>query len=300
MAFIKKSWQDHLAASFGQESETARAAKDGLTVGGVYNATPPTIADGEFSRLQVNASGALITDIGAGEVIASLGTVNLVEKGTITSVEGGSIAVTSITGDLAGGTIDEVTLVPTVTTVSAVTNVANLAKGTVTVVDAVTSVTDVANLAKGTVTVVDAVTSVTDVANLAKGTVTVVDAVTSVSNLVTGTLAAGTVSTVGLVHEDRFATVISTAASTLGTIKPLVSGSQIFVTDLIISAGAPTNVEIGDGGTSTPILGTMHFAGSGGAVMNFRTPIATSAGSALVYKQSAATALTITASGYIN
>lgn len=97
MAFTKKSTQDHFQASFGQESETAQASKDGLTVGGVYNSTPPTIANGEFSRLQVDASGNLMTNIAAGEVIAvsagtiTAGTTDLLKAGTVTSVEGGTI-----------------------------------------------------------------------------------------------------------------------------------------------------------------------------------------------------------------
>lgn len=124
-----------------------------------------------------------------------------------------------------------------------------------------------------------------------------------VNNVVKGTVSvveAGTIDTVGLVHADAFQTVVSSGTSTLGTIKPLVSGSQIFVTDLIISAGTATNVEIGDGGTSTPLIGTLHFADNGGAVMNFRTPISTTSGSALVYKQSTDGPLTITAQGYVN
>lgn len=109
----------------------------------------------------------------------------------------------------------------------------------------------------------------------------------------------GTVSTQGR-HADGFATVISSGTSTLGTIKPAVSGSAIYVTDLVISAGTTTNLEIASGGTSTPILGTLHFNTNGGAVMNFVTPIRTASGSALVYKQSVNGALTITCTGYVD
>ena len=106
MAFTPKSWQDHLVASFGQESETAQSTKDGLVVGGVYNSTPPTIADGEMSRLQVDASGNLMVNLtSADTVTVSVGTITLV--GSMTNV----------------GTIKEVT------TVAAVSN---LAKGTIT------------------------------------------------------------------------------------------------------------------------------------------------------------------------
>lgn len=102
MALTKKSWQDHLTASFGQESETARASKDGLTIGGVYNATPPTIADGEFSRAQVDASGNLMVNVAAGEVVA-------VSAGTITAgtINAGTITAGTINaGTITAGTID--------------------------------------------------------------------------------------------------------------------------------------------------------------------------------------------------
>jgi hypothetical protein len=110
----------------------------------------------------------------------------------------------------------------------------------------------------------------------------------------------GTISTIGIVHADKFATVISTGTSAMGTIKAAVSGSAIYVTDLIVSAGTATNVEIGNGGTDKPLIGTMHFDTNGGAVMNMVTPIATTAGSALIYKQSVDGPLTITCLGYVD
>jgi len=137
---------------------------------------------------------------------------------------------------------------------------------------------------------------------LAKGTI----AVGTVS-MTTGTMNGGTLSNLnfGTVdsfyrHPDEFATVVSTGTSTLGTLKAAVSGSAIYITDLTVSAGTATNFELGNGGTATPILGTLHLDDLGGAVMNFRTPIRTSAGSALVYKQSVDGPLTITAQGYVD
>lgn len=147
---------------------------------------------------------------------------------------------------------------------------------------------------------VDAVT------NLAGGTVS------SVANLVKGTITrveGGTLNSVGgtvitdnftFRHGDAFATVINVGTSVFGTIKPAVSGSCIYVTDLVVSVGTASNVVIASGGTSTPILGTLHLSTNGGAVMNFKTPIATASGSALVYKQSADGPLTITALGYVD
>lgn len=134
----------------------------------------------------------------------------------------------------------------------------------------------------------------------------------TVSNVNVGTLArVGTVqnidggtiivNTIQFRHADEFATVISTGTSTLGTIRGSVAGSQIFITDLIVSAGSATDVEIASGGTSTPIIGTLHFGEDGGMVApNFKVYPRTSAGSALVYKQSANIPLTITCHGYID
>ncbi len=72
MAQTPKSWQDAFTASFGQESEAhgvQAVDQNGLVMGGVYEATPPTIADGEFSRLQVDTGGNLMVNIAAGEAL---------------------------------------------------------------------------------------------------------------------------------------------------------------------------------------------------------------------------------------
>lgn len=148
----------------------------------------------------------------------------------------------------------------------------------------------VTNLAGGTLTA------------LTKGTISVGTFAMTTGTLAGGTLQAGTVLTIGMRHADEFATVVSTGTNTLGTIKAAVSGSQIFLTSLIVSAGSATNVEIASGGTSTPIIGTMFFNANGGAaLMPIDPPVRTVAGSALVYKQSAAISpLTITATGYVD
>lgn len=101
-------------------------------------------------------------------------------------------------------------------------------------------------------------------------------------------------------HPDAFATVVSSGTSVMGTIKAGVAGSAIYVTDLIVSVGSASNVEIGNGGTDLPLIGTLSLAANGGAIMNFRTPINTSAGSSLVYKQSANIPLSISCQGYVD
>lgn len=134
--------------------------------------------------------------------------------------------------------------------------------------------------------------------NLATGTINALAAGT----LTGGTLQNlnfGTVSSLGT-HSNAFATVVSTGTLTLGTIKAAIAGSQIFVTDLTISVGSQTTVVIGNGGTSLPIAGTFFLSELGGVVANYRTPIFTTAGSDLVFKQSAAISpMSIGVQGYV-
>lgn len=123
----------------------------------------------------------------------------------------------------------------------------------------------------------------------------------TITALGNGTITNGTVITQGLRHADEFATVVTTGTSTLGTIVAGVSGSAIYVTDLTISVGSATNVEIASGGTSTRIYGTLYFNPNGGIAKTFTTPIRTASGSALVFKQSAAISpMSISCSGYVD
>jgi hypothetical protein len=130
--------------------------------------------------------------------------------------------------------------------------------------------------------------TITEVANLAKGTIT------QITNL-----AGGTVESVNILNPNSFSTTVSTGTTTLGTIKAGVSGSIIYVTDFVISAGSATTIVIGNGGTNLPLLGTLSLGQYGGMVGNFRTPIFGSSGSAIVYQQSVGCTLSITANGYI-
>jgi|SRR3972149_6295 len=161
------------------------------------------------------------------------------------------------------------------------------------------TISAISNLATGTLA---------SLANMVKGTVTRVEGGT-LTNLVSGTFNSGTVVNNGgtvitdhyqFRHADKFSTVVSTGTNTLGTIKPAVAGSVIYITDLIVSVGTATNVEIASGGTSTPVMGTMFLNTNGGAVMNFVTYPVTASGSALVYKQSVGGPLSITCLGYVD
>jgi hypothetical protein len=126
--------------------------------------------------------------------------------------------------------------------------------------------------------------------------------ITQVNNLAAGTitsLASGTISTLGI-PANNFATVVTTGTTAFGTIKPTVAGSAIYVTDLIVSVGSATVVEIGDGTTgASDIIGSLQFAQYGGMVSNFRIPLQTSVGGTLVYKQSVGCPLSITAIGFV-
>lgn len=145
--------------------------------------------------------------------------------------------------------------------------------------------------------------TITAVANLAKGTITKVEGgtvglVTRTGNV--GTIESGTVDAISQLPPNNFATVVTTGTNTLGTIRAGVAGSVIYVTDLIISVGSATNVEIGNGGTANNIAGTFYFNANGGVAMTgLRVPLSTSAGSALVYKQSTGGPMSITALGYV-
>jgi len=87
----------------------------------------------------------------------------------------------------------------------------------------------------------------------------------------------------------------------MGTIKAGVSGSALYVTGIAVSVGSASNVVIGDGGTSVPILGTLFFNVNGGAAITpIDPPLRTSSGSALVYQQSANGPMSIMAVGYVD
>ncbi len=129
---------------------------------------------------------------------------------------------------------------------------------------------------------------------LAKGTISAGTFAMTTGTLAAGTILAGTITnlvsgtvdTIGLMNANAFGTTVTSGTSTLGTIKGSVAGSSIYITDIVVAAGAATNVVIGNGGTSIPVLGTLFFNPNSGIVSNFRTPIQLTTGSSLVYRQS--------------
>jgi hypothetical protein len=141
--------------------------------------------------------------------------------------------------------------------------------------------------------------------NLGKGTITKVEGGT-LGALAVGTITAGTVDalTIGLRHGDEFATVVTGTGTATGTVKAAVSGSAIYVTGLVISAGtaADTRVGLSSGtGTLNNVLGTLCFGSNGGlCAMPINPPLRTTSGSALVWSQAGTSNVTITAVGYVD
>ena len=254
MAYRKKSWQDAMFASFGQESETTpQGNKDGLAVGGVYNTTPPTIGDGEFSRLQVDANGFLMTNIVTGEVVASLGTVNkllagsivvtagtisdLDTVGTIGVINAGSVVVTAGTvfGSIivTDGTIDTCgtigvlnagsVIVTAGTVINTPINSVAVHKGTVTIV------TDDTNKA-GTLTstVAGLIRNITQVTPDMEGTGT---ATTMLVDSVGGTIATLAAQVEGLITNYGTIVPLSTDMSWITT----ADGTQSVARDVILN-----------------------------------------------------------------
>ena len=168
------------------------------------------LAAGTVTQVENLAAGTLsmlhagtVSMINAGTLDKVLGgTLNMINAGTLDKILAGTIT------RLEGGTIGLITTVTTVSSVTDVVEVTNLAAGTITelesgtvsmlnagtidkllggtvtvveggTIELVTDVTEVANLAAGTVT---------EVENLAAGTISVVDAVTSVTNIAGGTI----------------------------------------------------------------------------------------------------------------
>jgi len=146
------------------------------------------------------------------------------------------------------------------------------------------TITETSNLAAGTVTALQGGT----IENLDAGTIT------SVTNI-----AGGTVQTYPTIHGDEWGTIVETTGTATGTIKPLVSGSTIYITDLIISSNSGGTIVVGDG-TPTVKLVEAYLAANGGFVSNFVTPRHTTSGSALVFNQPGSGTITLTCTGYVD
>lgn len=277
---------------------------------GALNASTPFTADTGITVGTLGLGSVVVTSLPTSGTVVRVGNVGTLELGSVTVTAlptSGTIVRVGNVGTVELGSV-VVTSLPSGGTILRVGNVGTVELGSVTVNAALptgaNNIGDV-DIATGTVTQVSNVATGT-IAALASGTITG----GTVQNLVSGTINSGTVVNNGgtviadniqFRHADEFATVISSGTSTLGTIKAAVAGSVIYITDLIVSAGTATNVEIASGGTSTPIVGTLHFASNGGiAAPSFKVYPRTASGSALVYKQSTNGPLTLTVNGYVD
>lgn len=277
----------------------------------------------QFQKVKLDVGGDGVSSPFTGSlanvgVIHNAGTIAAIPQvsvGTIPQVSVGTLPVLSLdTGTITTGSLSNIAELHDGTVV--VKTIPQISVGTlptVTLPDPVGSVVmtvgTIADVPGGTVDLVSQanVTVGTFSADIPGGTIDEV----SQANVTVGTFSAdvpgGTIDslTFGTVdtyyrHPDEFATTVSTGTSTLGTIKAAVPGSVIYVTDVKISVQAASNVVIASGGTSTPIIGTNFFAGSGGMVSNYVTPARTASGSALVYKQSSNTGMSIDVTGYVD
>jgi len=255
---------------------TIKTTTDGVN-GEVQHVNIDTVAAGSLANIGVIHNAGTL----ANGSLANLALAHTV--GTVGSVT--AIGVLHSAGTLVNGSLANIALVHTLGTVGSVTGV-----GTITTIGTQIGLGVVTNLTSGSV-------------RITVGTITT-GSLTSLAQVYNaGTIQGGTIISDNLQfrHADQYATVVSSGTSTLGTIKAAVSGSAIYITDLIVSAGTTTNVEIASGGTSTPIIGTMHFAANGGLVTNsFKVYPCTASGSALVYKQSVNGPLTISCFGYVD
>jgi len=138
--------------------------------------------------------------------------------------------------------------------------------------------------------------TITEIDNLKGGTVTSLEGGT-VGELTN--IAGGTVQTSPAIHGDEWGTIVETTGTATGTIKPVVSGSTIYITDLIVSSNSGGTVIIGDG-TPTVKLVEAYLGANGGFVSNFKTPRHTTSGSALVFNQPGTGTITLTCTGYVS
>lgn len=135
------------------------------------------------------------------------------------------------------------------------------------------------------------------VTNLAGGSVTVTAGTIGGGSIV---VTAGTVEATNVLHADYFQAQGTIGGTATGTAKAAVSGSAIYVTDLMVSVQTISTVTVSSGTNTVPIWGPLFLAANGGAVSNFVTPIKTTSGSALVYNQSGTGLITVAIQGYVD
>lgn len=197
-------------------------------------------SDLDYTALSTDANGNL----------RILGTIPMINAGTITSV--GTVPGVGVVSMLTAGTVSMINA-GTITSV-----------GTVPGVGVVTSVTEVANLAKGTITKVEGgtlgvVTSVTEVANLAKGTITKLEGGTLgvVSSLSAGTITKLEGGTLGILAQGSINVTAGTV--TAGTLTRLSNVGTLELGTVKINP-RPTRDIFTFGTVTTGTIGTLVAA----------------------------------------
>ena len=216
MALTKKSWQDHLSASFGQVDEPVRSrtGNDGLIIGGIMEGTVTAVENGDFAALHFDADQNLMVNLAGTEpVIVQIGTVNTGTIGLVSSIAAGTQNTLGTVGVLNSGSV-VVTALNTVGTVG-VLNAGSVVM-TAGTVSTLNTVGTVGVLNNGSVVVT-------------AGTIGDLDTVGTVGVLNSGSVVvtAGTVSTlntVGTVGVLNAGSVVVTNGSV--TLNTLISGED--------------------------------------------------------------------------
>lgn len=270
------------AGDFGerQEDSAHSSGQKGLFVLAVRNdgGTSLSAEDLDYSAFQTDANGALRI---SGTVATGAGTqpVELI-KGTVTSLGTlvGAGTLTNLGSVTNIGTVKEAGTVTGVGVVTAVTSVAELVKGTVTLVPTVTTVSNLTNgtvrvsvgtivgptASGGTPTTAPVLIAGTDVTGtvyapvvtaagalsisgpVTVGTIAGIGVVTSVTNLASGTLLnSGTTTGVGVVTSvSELVKGTVTLVPTVTTVSNLTNGSVNILTGTIQSSGTTTGVGV--------------------------------------------------------
>jgi hypothetical protein len=281
MAQVKKSWQDALTASFGEHGQV-KPGTNALEVGAAAQ------GGGAFERLPIgtSASGtAVLVDLIASEAV---------------SVTVGTVGIHGWTGTAGTSTMGRLThTAGKLDVLGTVTGVGVLADGTV---GEVGTVTGMGVLALGTVKLtegsVDATLLGGTVANLDAGTITKVQGGT-IENLDGGSVVVTAGTVWPTTHGDNFGSSGTLGGTATGTVHALVSGSAIYVTDLMISSEGAATVIIGDGTPTSPLAEVFFNAAGNAPMTGLKTPLETTSGSALVYSTGGGT-VAVVASGYID
>lgn len=204
MAMTKMAKDDYIAQSFGEISQTAQNGTYGLVVGGIYQSSPVTIASGEFSPINTDASGNLMVNVAAGETI-NIGTMSV---GTIDMIKAGTISAGTInSGTINAGTINAGTI-GTVAAVGIIHNAGTIQAGTIGTVAAIGIIHNAGTIQAGTISAATVNAGTINSGTINAGTI-------NSGTINAGTINAGTMTIAGYSYYHH----VGTAGSVSGTVK---------------------------------------------------------------------------------